>query len=127
MRRIVVLIAVSACLALAQAQDSKLVSSAFGGRITLLEREIAGALIFTITTTMPSPVKQYVIETWGTSTQGTLHRFCSITSDQAETRCNLTADPARGQPVSHSSKIVSVELANGWKWQHSPAIYRVPR
>jgi hypothetical protein len=137
MRRVVFAALLSSyCITLAQPQDSKLVSLAFGNKVELHEREIAGILIFTLTNQMPSAVQQYLIETWGTYEHGPPRRLCSIDVNNTEITphsiarqmnvCTLASDPLLGKPLSHASMIVAVGLANGWKW-HRPVTYKISR
>jgi hypothetical protein len=127
MRRVVFASLFSFCLSFAQPQDSNPVSSAFGNRVELRERETArGILIFTLTNQMPSVVQQYLIETWGTYEKGPPRHLCSIDVNNAEIApnsiatlmnvCTLVSDPLLGKPLSHSSRIVALGLANGWNW-----------
>jgi hypothetical protein len=136
MRRVVFAALFSYCLTLAQPQDSKLVSLAFGNKVELHERELAGILIFTLTNQMPSAVQQYLVETWGTYEHGPPRRLCSIDVNNTEITphsvarlmnvCTLASDPLLGKPLIHASRIVAVGLANGGKW-HGPVTYKLER
>jgi hypothetical protein len=125
-----------ACALAVQSQPMQVVSSAFGRGITISERDLAGTLIFTLNNGLPSRVRMYELEVWATYEHGPARRLCVLKNSDADVlpqavvqlpaACRLQADPAQERPASHATRIVAVELANGWKW-HAPRTYRVVR
>ena len=125
-----------ACTLAAQSPPTQIVSSAFGHGITLSEHDLAGTLIFTLNNGMPSPVRMYEVEVWAMYEHGPVRRLCVLKNTDAGLSpeavvqlprvCSLQADPAQGRPASHATRIVAVELANGWKW-HAPRTYKLVR
>ena len=118
-------------LVVCAAAQAEFVSAAW--HVKLYESENAGVLTFTLVNENPSAVEQYRIETWSTHERGRpVRRSCAIELDRAQIAphstvtlpetCTLVPDPSDGRVLSYSSRIVSVGLANGWKWRAPVAL-----
>jgi hypothetical protein len=131
MARIILAISFLACQALGQELNGASVSSAFGNKINLYERDIGGVLVFALANDMPSAVEHYEIEVLGVYEHTPTHRVCSIDVNKASIPSQSKAllantcalDTSLGKPLSHASRIVAVRLANGWEWhRRAPVI-----
>jgi hypothetical protein len=136
MKRLVSVSALFACLTFGQPEQANFVSTAFGSKVKLYEQENSGLLTFTLVNGMPAAIEQYLIETWSSEEHGApIRRSCVIEMDHAtippdsmvtvQDTCTLVSDPSTGR-LSHSSRIIAIRLANGWKW-HVPVQYRLAR
>jgi hypothetical protein len=136
MKRLASLFVLFACLTLGQPEQAKFVSTAFGDKVKLYEQENSGLLTFTLVNGMPSAIEQYLIETWSTEEHGApILRSCITDTDHAkiapystvtvQETCTLVSSLSAGR-LSHSSRIIAMRLANGWKW-HVPVQYRLTK
>lgn len=128
--------ALFACLIFGQPEQARFVSTAFGTKVKLYERENSGLLTFSLVNGMPSAIEQYLIETWSTEEHGApIRRSCVIDIDYAtippdstvtvQDTCTLVSEPS-ARRLSHSSRIIAMRLANGWKWQ-APVQYKLAK
>ena len=123
-----------ACALAGESPRSEIVSSAFGHGITVSERDLGGTLMLTLSNGMPSAVRQYEIDVWALYEHGPARRLCVLKGTEAGISpsatvqlpglCRLQGDAAQGRVVSHTTKILAIELENGWTW-HAPTTYKL--
>lgn len=115
-------------LVVCAAAQAEFMSEAWG--VKLYESASAGVLTFTLVNNNASALVRYRIETWSTHEPGPpVRRSCAIDVDNAQIGPNLKvklpgACKLPPEVLSHSSRIVAVRLANGWKWR-APAALKV--